>query len=404
VEHAEAPQRPSPATAPGGAAVRGHPYLEALISFAAVFALVALADVAVDTPGRWFPGVTTKEWSPRELTVTRGSGGVDRDALVVAASASTVLVGLDTDIRAADYPVISWVATNVPENVEARLLWRNDYAPSRLNSAAIGVAAGQLLPVVVAGNPNWVGRIRGLALAINGPTGAPIRIVGVSAKPMGALDIARDRLAEWTAFEGTSGTLIDGVNGGANVQSLPLPMLLAVIVALASLLWFSFARFRSRALALPSVLAALFVAAWFADDVRWAWNVLRQTLATSRTYAGLDWRDRHLAAEDGALFKFIEAARAKLPPEPARVFMTADAHYFRGRGAYHLYPHNVYFEPYRNTIPPSPEMRSGDYFVVYQRRGVQYDSAAQRLRWDGGEAVSAELLLTAPGAALFRIR
>jgi hypothetical protein len=84
--------------------------------------------------------------------------------------------------------------------------------------------------------------------------------------------------------------------------------------------------------------------------------------------------------------------------------MSADAHYFRGRGAYYLYPHNVYFEPYRNAIPPSSRMRSGDYFVAYQRRGVQYDPAAQRLRWDGGDPVSAELLLTVPGAALFRIR
>ena len=76
----------------------------------------------------------------------------------------------------------------------------------------------------------------------------------------------------------------------------------------------------------------------------------------------------------------------------------------RGRAAYHLYPHNVYFDPYRNTVPQSSLVRSDDYFVVYQRRGVQYDPGAQRLRWDGGAPLAAELLLSEPGAALFRIR
>ncbi len=36
-------------------------------------------------------------------------------------------------------------------------------------------------------------------------------------------------------------------------------------------------------------------------------------VVTARTYAGLDWRERHLAAEDAPLFQFIEAVRAKLP-------------------------------------------------------------------------------------------
>ena len=65
----------------------------------------------------------------------------------------------------------------------------------------------------------------------------------------------------------------------------------------------------------------------------------------------------------------------KLPREPARVFVVADADYFRGRAAYHLYPHNVLFDPYHNAVPPADRLRAGDWLVVYQRRGVQYDAA-----------------------------
>jgi hypothetical protein len=381
-----------------------HRYRDAFVVLGATFVITAFVYLAVVAPAAWFPSATPKEWSPRVFALARGAGGIERDALIVTATGGGVLVTVETDFRSSDYAAIAWMATNVPDDVDVRLIWRTDYAPAKVNSAAIPVAAGRLRPVVLAADPNWVGRIRGLALAINGPLPAPVRIVGVSANPLGILDIAGDRFREWTAFEGISGTSINGVTGGANVQDLPLSMLLAAVVGLAAVAWFAMARYRARTLALPSVLVALFVTAWLLDDVRWSWNLVRQTLATARTYAGLDWRERHLAAEDGALFQFIERVRAKLPAEPARVFMTADAHYFRGRGAYYLYPHNVYFEPYRNAIPASSRMRSGDYFVAYQRRGVQYDPAAQRLRWDGGDPVSAELLLTVPGAALFRIR
>ena len=130
----------------------------------------------------------------------------------------------------------------------------------------------------------------------------------------------------------------------------------------------------------------------------------RSLAVTADKYAGKDWRAKHLAAEDGPLFEFIEKVRAKLPERPARVFVAAEAHYFRGRGAYHLYPYNVYFDPWTNTLPSSTQMHSGDYVVVYQRRGVQYDAAQGLLKWDGNPAIAAEPLVVEPGAALFRIR
>ena len=56
-----------------------------------------------------------------------------------------------------------------------RVLWRTDYAPGKLNSAPIVVAAGRLLPVTLARDPNWIGRIRGIALLVQGPLPGPFR-------------------------------------------------------------------------------------------------------------------------------------------------------------------------------------------------------------------------------------
>ena len=409
VAHSEEPPRPpthAVTSAASHAASPMHPLREGLACFVIALVVSIVGYLALVVPGAWFPSASPKEWSPRQLGVARGAAALEHDALVVAASGGTggVLVNVETDFRSSDYPTIAWTASNIPEQANVRLVWRSDYAPAKINSTAIPVASGQLLPVTLAKDPNWIGRILGLAVAINGTLPQPVRIRGMAAKPMGVVDVAQDRLGEWIAFEGLSGTSIDGITGGGEVQDLPLPVLLATAIALAALGWFGFSRRRAERAALPGVLATLFVAGWFVADMRATGELVRQARATATRYAGLDWRERHLAAEDGPLFQFIESVRAKLPHEPTRVFMTADARYFRGRGAYHLYPHNVFYEPFQNALPGAAHLRPGDFFVVYQRRGVQFDPGTDRLRWDGGEPVSAELLLTGPGAALFRIR
>jgi hypothetical protein len=93
-----------------------------------------------------------------------------------------------------------------------------------------------------------------------------------------------------------------------------------------------------------------------------------------------------------------------MPKESARVFVVADSHYFRGRAAYHLSPHRAFFDPRANTIPAPESLRPGDWFLVYQRKGVQFDAAQGKLRWNNLTPVAAELKLSGRGAALFEIR
>jgi len=383
-----------------------HPLRAALALLAAALVACVVGYLVLAVPGTWFPDAPPKGWSAAELVLARGAGGLGANDLVLTGVDATgsALVTVNTDFRSTDYPAIAWAAIDVSEQTDVWLLWRSDYAPAKLNSMPLTVASGRLLPASLAGNPNWVGRITGLGLTLRGPVPQPVRIRGVAAKPMGAAEVLGDRIREWLAFEGLTGTSMDSVTGGADVQDLPLPVLLAASVAVAALAWLGLARHAAASTMLPTVFALLFVAAWILQDARWTWDLARDVDRTARQYAGLDWRGRHLAAEDGALFAAIEGMRARLPATPARVFVAADANYFRGRAAYHLYPHNVFYAPYQDAIPATSRLRPGDYVVVYQRRGVQFDPAAQRLRWDGGEPIAAELLLAGSGAALFRIR
>jgi hypothetical protein len=381
-----------------------------VLIFVAAAAACLLGYLTLTARGPWFGGSSALHWAAADFKVTRGTARLGPTGLLVTPDASgAVVVSLDASFRSRDYPVIAWDAANVPEGVELGLLWNTDYKASSMFSHPLAIEAGQIAPVDLADVRDWIGTVGGLALVTRGSFVEPMLVRGVTAKPMTPGEILSDRLAEWSAFEPWNGASINTVTGGANAQDLPLPVVLATIVLVATLTYAALARWAPGAVGSfrPALIAAIFLAAWFVLDARWQWNLLRQVGVTYAQYAGKSWRERHLAAEDGPLFAFIEKARTKLPPpvEPApRVFMVADANYFRDRGAYHLYPYNVYFDPWRNTMPPSSALRSGDYLVAYRRAGLQYDPAQERLRWEGGEPIAAELLLVDAGAALFRVR
>ena len=294
----------------------------------------------------------------------------------------------------------------MPDGADVRMLWTTDIAPGRTNVAPVTVESGRLLPVLLTKNPDWVGRVKGIGLAVRTPSSEPFRIESVSAKPMGVPQVVAEHVREWLTFEPFDGASINTIAGGADLQDLPLPPLAALAVALATLLLWVVHRKLPRVYAHGPAytLAALFALAWFALDARWIANLVRQTGVTLTRYEGMAIRDKHAADDDGQLYLFIEKVRAAMPAAPARIFVAANAPYLRGRAAYHLYPHNVWFEPSRDVLPRPEWLRAGDWLLVYQRRGVQYDPARKSLRWDNGATVGADLKLLEPGAALFQIR
>jgi hypothetical protein len=371
--------------------------------------LAALAGYLVfSVPGTWFPAAQPKAFPASGLGLTRGTGAlVDGELRMTAPDAAGIaLVSQVTDLKASDYAAVQWIATDLPEGAVVRLIWRTDLAPTKLNAMDIPVESRSTLPVIVAGDPAWTGRVTGLALAIQGALPQPVRIRGVVAKPMGAAEIFGDRASEWFALEEWSGTSINTVNGGADVQGFPLPLLLTLTLGIAGAMGMLATKWRPRALdvAIPVALGAAFLIAWFILDARWTVNLARQAWHTAQQFAGKSPRDKYLASDDAQLFAFIDRARPLLPAAPARIFVAADASYFRGRAAYHLYPNNVFFDPLSNETQWSGVLRPGDWVVVFQQRGIQYDAARQMLRWKSGETTPAELKLLEAGGALFRVR
>jgi hypothetical protein len=372
-----------------------------------VFVACTIAYLAFTVPGPWFPRASPKTWNATELTMARGAGRVVADTLVVTTPDANgiALVTVTGDLRALEYAGVDWHVTGLRDDADVRLLWSSDVRPDKLNSMPVRIEAGRALVTVVAENPGWLGHIKGLALAIHDPLSQPVQIRGATATPMGAREVARDRVAEWFAFEGWNGASINTIVGGADHQELPLPVLLALVTALSGIAVVAIRRWRPALFtaATPMILAAFFLVGWLLLDARWTWNLVRQEDATATRFAGKDARGKHLANDDGPLFAFIEKARGVLPRTPVRIVIAADADYFRGRAAYHLYPHSVYFNPRSNDLPAAASLSPGDWLLVFQRRGIQFDKSQQKIRWEGGQTVGAELKLVEPGAALFVI-
>jgi hypothetical protein len=381
--------------------------LRATLVVGVIVVACGLSYLVVTVPGAWFPRVATKTWQAKDLGLVRGSGRPVGDEIVIMAPdpSGLTLVNVTTDFRASDYPGVQWIVAGMPDDADVRLLWHTDVQPGQLNEAPMRISAGRAVTTMVTDRA-WIGRVTGLALATRGPLAQPIRVRGVVVRPMGAWDVLRDRLGEWFAFEPWNGASINTVTGGDDDPAAPLPLVLAIVVALSSGVVVILRRWKPSSFATPTwvLLASLFVAAWFVLDARWMWNLLRQERVTATQYAGKDARERHLASEDGALYAFIEKALAVMPRTPARIFVASDADYFRGRAAYHLYPHNVYFTARGAALPSASAFRTGDWLLVYQRRGMQFDKAQGRIRWDDGQTVAAEAKLVEPGAALFLIR
>jgi len=401
---AEAPASPSTPDAP-------RPRRDALriaLILAAVLLACVLAYLAAAAPGRWFPRAPPRTWSANELGIVRGAGELVAGQLVITGTdaSGVALVNVVTDIASLDYPGIEWRATGLAEDADVRLLWRNEFQPDRVNNVPIRVEAGRTITTVIAGNPAWIGHVTGLALAIHGTLAQPVVIDAVTAKPMGVIGIARDRLHDWLAFERWNGASINTIAGGVDYQPLPLPMLLALVVGLSGLAVVAIRRVRPGALTLPlpAIMAAFFLAGWLLLDMRWGFNLIRQERETAVRYAGKDAHDKRLANEDGELFAFIEKSLALMPRSPVRIFVASDADYFRGRAAYHLYPHRVYFDPRSNALPPASDMHAGDWLLVYRQRGIQFDRSQGKVRWGDNQIVGAELKLVGPGGALFLIR
>lgn len=368
-----------------------------------------IAYLWIVVPGPWFSATPVQEFGPAQMTLARGQGRIEPTQVVVLATDATglAIVSLDTPpLSSAEYRRMRWRVSGGQPEIALAALWKNDSITGKIGGAPLDSIDDGVEILLKQGEHGWFGRISGIALTVRGTLQQPLIIQGVTLSPMSARDVVADRVHDWLAFRHWTGLSINAAIGGPSEQSVWLPLAVAVIGA--SAVGLCVLRQRKRASRFggefPITMFAIVAALWLVLDASWLWARIQQTEATATEFAGKTTREKHIADVDGYAYAFAEQVQARLPKAPARVFITADDHYFGARMAYHLYPHNAYVDHGTGKLPPPQTYKSGDYIVVFRRHNVQYDRDKQLLSWDDQPPVNAEVLLAHLGNAMFRVK
>ncbi|MDR1530109.1 MAG: hypothetical protein LBS40_06935 [Burkholderiales bacterium] len=386
--------------------------LGSALSFLLLLILVFVVYFERTIPGAWFPKTQAQVWTSQNIILVRGTLIADRSdtqrQTFQTDDSGVTVIAVNTQFPASQYPALDF-DIDFPAGSVVRLIWRNDLQPNERPYLDLQIDDdGRSRATIITGHKNWFGNISSLALAVQAQPKQIFTVRSVSAHPMGVGEVAKRLVSGWLRFSPWTGTSIAQLDDAAPSLSyfIALALALPLFPVGALLLWKRLRRRQVLTLSPACWYAgiAFFLAGWLALDARWTVQLAQQAAHTRQTFGGKTIAEKHLAAVDGALYAFTEKARAALPAEPTRIFALAPDPYLRSRIAYHLYPHNVYFDFYGAMPPNARTLRSGDYVLLFQQSGIRYDMARKKMRWSNGSELAAEIKLFEAGSALIEVR
>jgi hypothetical protein len=375
----------------------------------AVLACAALAMAALLLVlGRYdpFAGEASIQWTSGAYAVVSGKARADGPRLIVdrlGEDEKFVAVMPRARLRASDFRALELDIRGLDAASKLAFLWRTEHSGGRTFVRPVDAVSEEGVGTAVRDDPNWNGEVTGVGFIISGPLRAPLAIESMRAVSNSAFRGAAETLRDWFAFRRWSGNAINVLllRGELNPLSLSLFATLSAVTALCA--WWILRR-RDRRQRLTGVLAIV-ACAWLFQDARWLLNFVRQVEASAGTFAGKSWRDKRLAAHDGALFAFLEQVKDAVAARPGRVMFASDDAYVRSRAGYHLLPVNTLSNVYHAELHGHEFLRPGDYLCVYGKHGIVFDAAAGTLAWEpGAPPLHAERVLATPPGALYRIR
>ncbi|BBJ22933.1 hypothetical protein [Candidatus Nitrotoga sp. AM1P] len=375
-------------------------WLAAPLLFFASALILSLVYLQYNWSGKWISNVKPLSWNGAALTMNKGQGYSDQGKLVIKglADQNIAVASLSPPaFQAKDYSTIVWSVSGATPSVEMEFLWRT--ADNRVFVHPLVWRANTLEPLEIVKDENWRGQIIDLAIIVKGTLAAPILVNGISLESASLPGALPHMVKKWFALDRWQGTSINFVDGDAIDKNAPPVLAVAVIILLALALSLILAIAKIMPLNIAMVWGIVLLG-WFILDVRWQANLFQQLELTHQQFAGKSWEDKHLAAEDGTLFDFMKKVKAKLPAANSRILYFSDDAYSRGKGAYHLYPHNVLA---RNNLPPTSQIKTGDYIALFAKKGVKYDRSHQLLMWSDEQSIKVDLLFLAEGNALFKV-
>lgn len=353
-------------------------------------------------PKGWWDAPQPLSWHGSAFSLVKGQGDVGQGKLTIKSLAPPGIAVASLSphaFPAKDFSLARWSLAGVNEKARMEFAWTSSESPGRTFALPLEWANGEVIPLKLDKDQHWRGQITGVALLVREPMGTPVTIHGIKLGSEKPFDII---FSEWFGARPWFQTSAHFVEGNEIQHWLP-PLAFVVAVLGISFTGYGILVWRKKLVFDIRVIWLLFFLSWLALDMRWQLDLWQKLGLSQQRFAGKSWEEKHSVFEHGNvdLFSLMQQVKAKLPPTSARVFLFADGEYLRGRGAYHLYPLNVFNA---SDLLPASQFKPGDAIVILGKDEVGYDPASKLLTWGAQQRLEADLLLFEQNNVLLRVR
>jgi hypothetical protein len=286
-----------------------------------------------------------------------------------------------------------------------QVLWQAAQTPGKIFEYRIPGPVRRTLWQPASAMEGWTGDLTAIAVRILGGAGDELTLGEVALLPATLQRRLSALYSDWTTFIPWQQYSINAYTGVRSRASpfYPAPILTALWVlsmvaygAILCLPWVN-ARFEWR------VAATIFLTCWIGLDLLWQGKLVRQLGITYATFYGKSPAQQLAAGPDAELVAFMTDVAHRVEPSGSRIFVHSQDDYLGMRGAYYLYPLNVYWNREDPELPHRHYLHSGDHIVLIEPAVTGFDPLKKTLATPGGAALRVQPLISRRMGTLFRV-
>ena len=308
-------------------------------------------------------------------------------------------------VTSSHYPFLHLAIAGAPENLTLLILWRTTETGEEVLEHRFRLNSRETLWLVPHEFIGWQGNITSLGLVILGRPGQDVIVKDISLLPTTLATRLKVIASDWTSFSPWSHSSINHYQGLRPGSSYfhPVPFIMAfctlslLAYGLLLLLLRQNSRFDWR------VVGVIFLSCWISLDLIWQGKLLRQLGETYQTFSGRDTPGKLAAGLDAELVELMVDVKGRLESPDSRIFVSSTDDYLGMRGAYYLYPFNVFWQRRGPELPAGEYLHSGDYIVLVAPTQISFDAVTNTLQAQQRKALSVEPVFSRRMGSLFRV-
>lgn len=379
----------------------------ALISLAIAMALLLSGYAVFDQLSAEAPATAAKTWTNRDMDVVVGlpvnAKGVA--AVQLDKSGRGVVEIATHNLALADLPYLQLRFRGRPEVLAMIIGWRTEAGGRTIRNHRVGLSPGGELWLDMGDKRHWQGRATSLAVVLLGPPGGRVYLETISLRPRTIANSLRVHLDAWLTFVPWRQRSINAYIGILAPGKTAYPVVvLTLLFTIASVVYLASTRLRHTQSGFRwSVVGVIFTLCWIALDSLWQHRLMQQVNLTAETFAGKTREEKLLATIDNSLFRFTQQVHQAIRKKDARVFVNTTDDYLGMRGAYYLYPMNVFWERHARVLPASEYFERGDYIVLLNPALASLNSETGKLTYGTGQTLKVRAISSTNVGALLEV-